>query len=82
MVRRKHKTPTRSISAKSMLDMLHNRIIMYERRYETSSKQMLNKLSAGEVLDTAEILQWMQDYHALQLLETTLTSGTPTSNTE
>jgi len=42
---------------------------MYERRYEIASSEMLKHLSAGTIRETAEMLKWMQAYHALRLIE-------------
>ena len=56
----------------------------FEQRYERPSEQMLQLLTWGEVKETAEILEWMFDYHALKRLsaEETPTTGIPMTTAE
>ena len=76
------RTPTRKIDASSMRIILHKQIYTYEHRYEVPSTQMAQMINSGDARETAEILQWMQDYHALQLLDRTLTDGIPMNSIE
>ena len=77
------KFETPAISGKEAIQKLQKSIRIYERRYETSSTDMLIKVSSGEVGETMEILKWMQAYHALKSLEgATPTDGTHMTTTE
>ena len=77
---RKFDTP--KVSGRKAIQGYRRSIRTYEQRYETSSVEMLSKVSSGEVRETAEILKWMQAYHALQSLEdATRTVGTHTTTT-
>ena len=71
------------LGGKEAIQKLKRGIRIYERRYEASSTDMLKKVSSGEVAETAEILKWMQTYHALRLIEgATPTNGTHMTTTE
>ena len=70
---------TKVVGANSRVRTLRRHIEGYERRYELASGKMLGMISSGKTTETADILKWMQDYHALQLLRrTTPTNGTRT----
>ena len=64
-------------------DILKERILRYEDRYEMSSSEMVTALSNGSERETAEKLEWMFDYHVLESMieEQTLTTGTPGTDT-
>ena len=68
-----HKDKTRfeihKIDGQQLRKSLSRRISMYERRYEIASSEMLKHLSAGTIRETAEVLRWMQAYHALKFVE-------------
>ena len=76
------RTPSRRVAASSMRNILNKQIHTYEHRYEVPSTQMAQMINSGDARETAEILQWMQDYHALQLLDRTLTNGIPMNGIE
>ena len=63
---------------------LQAKIRQFEQRYERPSERMLQLLTWGEVKETAEILEWMFDYHVLKRLseKETLTTGIRTTITE
>ena len=63
--------------SKGMKASLKSRIARYERRYEMHSREMAKALSDGTERETAEKLQWMFDYHALEFLN----SKTPMEGT-
>lgn len=70
---------THKVDRRQVLKNLRRRIRVCERRYEIASSEMLKGLSAGNVRETAEILKWMQAYHALRMIERrTPTTGTHT----
>lgn len=46
-------------------EALQSRIIKFERRYEMSSTQMLEKLSRGLVKETADVCSWLMLLKAL-----------------
>ena len=70
----KKEIPIRRISSRRVITNLRSNIKRYEQRYEISSNKMLNMISSGQIRETAEILKWLQDYHVLQLLNTTIQS--------
>ena len=48
-----------------------------ESRYAVDSRKMMELLNDGEIAETDEILEWMQDFHVLRFLEEkTRTNGT------
>ena len=67
-------TKIRRISGRRVIANLRSNIKRYEQRYEISSDKMLNMVSSGQIREIAEILRWLQDYHVLQLLNTTIQS--------
>ncbi len=75
--------PVRKVSSEEMRAELDAKIRKFEQRYERPSERMLQLLTWGEVKETAEILEWMQAYHARERLreKETLTTGTPTTTT-
>lgn len=61
---------------------LARRVRLYERRYEMPSDRMAVMLKLSCVRETAEVLKWMQSYHALRLLKSkTPMTGTHTTTT-
>lgn len=75
------RTPIRRMSSEDMEIILCRRIYGFENKYGMSSEEMLKKISNGEEEDTPEILKWMMDYHGLQLVRGTHTSGKRSSDT-
>ena len=78
------KIPVVQLAPGEMEAELQTKIREFEQRYERPSEQMLQLLTWGEVKETAEILEWMFDYHVLKRLlrEETPTTGIPTTTTE
>ena len=78
------KIPVRKLAPGEMEAELRAKIREFEQRYERPSERMLQLLTWGEVKETAEILEWMFDYHALKHLlgKETPTTGIPTTTTE
>ena len=82
VVKSKRRTPVRQVTGKTMLGRLKRRIRTYERRYEIHSSLMPDMVKSGKLPETAEILGWKQDLHALKLLSgQTRTNGTLSSST-
>ena len=70
----KKEIPIRRISSRRVITNLRSNIKRYEQRYEISSEEILNMVSSGQMRETVEMLRWLQDYHVLQLLNTTIQS--------
>ena len=75
--------PVRKVSSEQIREELDAKIRKFEQRYERPSQRMLQLLTWGETKETAEILEWMQAYHARERLreKETPTTGTPTTTT-
>ena len=78
------KIPVVKVEPGEMEAELQAKIRKFEQRYERPSERMLQLLTWGEVKETAEILEWMFDYHVLKRLseKETPTTGIPTTTTE
>ncbi len=50
----------------SLRTRLEQKIERFETHYGMNSLRMLEMLTAGEVGETDEILEWMQDFHVLR----------------
>ncbi len=75
--------PVRKLTSHEMRAGLDARIQTFEQRYEMKSGEMSLAFSLGLVRETAEIVEWMQVYHARKYLnEKTPTTGIPMTTTE
>lgn len=63
-------TRVRSITVEQARAELRAAIREYERRYETTSIEMAERIETDSRWDTAEIIRWMIDCHTLRSLET------------
>ena len=67
--------PIKTVSLEEMMGTLDSRILSFEEIYETSSEEMCRKFSEGSVVDTEELVEWMQVY----LVRQSLCKPTPTT---
>ena len=71
----KHAISSREADGRKVMAALRARITRFERRYEVSSEEMLNMIESGQMRDTAEVLKWAQDFHALRLYQQATHTG-------
>jgi TATA-binding protein-associated factor Taf7 len=64
--------------APAFIDMLLKKVMEFERRYEMSSKEMMEGLKAGTITETGDIAKWAWTWQTLQRNRqgTTNTTGT------
>ncbi|MBM3926331.1 MAG: hypothetical protein FJ320_10185 [SAR202 cluster bacterium] len=74
------KIEVKKVDGRKVMARLRANIRRYERRYETSSAEMLKLISQGKAKDTVEVLRWMFDYHALRRFEDAIRTNGKTSN--
>ena len=78
-------TVTRRESTQETIDRLTRFVRRHERRYETTSEQMVEWVQSGVWRETAEIGEWLTKYRALRELQahqaSKRTTGTRTTHT-
>lgn len=69
----------KSGSISEAIGALEHSLKAYENSYATTSAKMLRAVRSEEIRETAEIAQWLTDYHVLKRLEAQYgdTTGNP-----